>query len=377
MTIVSLTIQQLSDDCGRGQEDMMKSLLAMILAMTVSMPAGSWAQQDQAALRRVHLMTGTGTIPRNPANRLEYLRYATTGEPRLTGRQMLERIPEIQKFARVTVESDEFIAFDKPQELKELSLRIGARLAEPDIAGVVFTHGTNTMEETAYFMNLTIRNDKPVVIVGAQRAFSTLSSDGPLNLLNAIRVAADPVSRGKGTLVVLNDEINAARDVTKANTYRVETFQSRELGILGYADPDKIAFYRAPTRKHTTQSQFDLTQTGELPRVSILYSHAGDDGDLAKAAVAAGVKGLVIAGTGAGHTQNARKILKELHDTTGVVVVRSSRVGAGRVVRDDNWQEPGFVAADNLSPQKARILLQLALTKTSKPDEIQQMFDEY
>lgn len=377
MTIMSLTIQQLSDDCGQGQEDMMKSLLAMILAMTVSMPVGSWAQQDQAALRRVHLMTGTGTIPRNPANRLEYLRYATTGEPRLTGRQMLERIPEIQKFARVTVESDEFIAFDKPQELKELSLRIGARLAEPDIAGVVFTHGTNTMEETAYFMNLTVRNDKPVVIVGAQRAFSTLSSDGPLNLLNAIRVAADPVSRGKGTLVVLNDEINAARDVTKANTYRVETFQSRELGILGYADPDKIAFYRAPTRKHTTQSQFDLTQTGELPRVSILYSHAGDDGDLAKAAVAAGAKGLVIAGTGAGHTQNARKILKELHDTTGVVVVRSSRVGAGRVVRDDNWQEPGFVAADNLSPQKARILLQLALTKTSKPDEIQQMFDEY
>jgi L-asparaginase len=377
MTIMSLTIQQLSDDCGQGQEDMMKSLLAMILAMTVSMPAGSWAQQDQAELRRVHLMTGTGTIPRNPANRLEYLRYATTGEPRLTGRQMLERIPEVQKFARVTVESDEFIAFDKPQELKELSLRIGARLAEPDIAGVVFTHGTNTMEETAYFMNLTIRNDKPVVIVGAQRAFSTLSSDGPLNLLNAIRVAADPVSRGKGTLVVLNDEINAARDVTKANTYRVETFQSRELGILGYADPDKIAFYRAPTRKHTTQSQFDLTQTGELPRVSILYSHAGDDGDLAKAAVAAGAKGLVIAGTGAGHTQNARKILKELHDTTGVVVVRSSRVGAGRVVRDDNWQEPGFVAADNLSPQKARILLQLELTKTSKPDEIQQMFDEY
>ena len=377
MIIMSLTLQQLSDDCGQGQEDMMKSLLAMILAMTVSMPAGSWAQQDQAALRRVHLMTGTGTIPRNPANRLEYLRYATTGEPRLTGRQMLERIPEIQKFARVTVESDEFIAFDKPQELKELSLRIGARLAEPDIAGVVFTHGTNTMEETAYFMNLTVRNDKPAVIVGAQRAFSTLSSDGPLNLLNAIRVAADPISRGKGTLVVLNDEINAARDVTKANTYRVETFQSRELGILGYADPDKIAFYRAPTRKHTTQSQFDLTQTGELPRVSILYSHAGDDGDLAKAAVAAGAKGLVIAGTGAGHTQNARKILKELHDTTGVVVVRSSRVGAGRVVRDDNWQEPGFVAADNLSPQKARILLQLALTKTSKPDEIQQMFDEY
>ncbi len=205
-------------------------------------------------------MTGVGTIPRNPANRLEYLRYATTGEPRLTGRQMLERIPEVQKFARVTVESDELMNFDKPEELKDLALKMAARLAEPDVAGVVFTHGTNTIEETAYFMNLTVRSDKPVVIVGAQRPFSTLSSDGPLNLLNAIRVAGDPSSRGKGTLVVLNDEINAARDVSKTNTYRLETFQSRELGILGYADPDRIVYYRAPTRRHTTQSQFDLTR---------------------------------------------------------------------------------------------------------------------
>ena len=195
--------------------------------------------------------------------------------------------------------------------------------ADPDISGVVFTHGTNTIEETAYFMNLTVRSEKPVVIVGAQRPFSTLSSDGPLNLLNAIRVAADPASRGKGTLVMLNDEINAARDVTKTNTYRVETFQTRELGILGYADPDKIVFYRMPVRKHTVQSQFDLAQTGTLPKVTILYSYSGDDGDLAKAAVAAGAKGLVIAGTGAGHTQNARKVLKELSDTTGAVVVRA------------------------------------------------------
>jgi L-asparaginase len=355
---------------------MMRSLVAMILAMMVSFPAVSSAQ-EQSTLRRVHLLTGAGTIPRNPANRLEYLRYALTGEPRLTGAQMIERIPEIQKFARVTVESDEFIPYDSAADLKALSLLIAKRLADPDIAGAVFTHGTNTIEETAYFMNLTVRSEKPVVIVGAQRPFSTLSSDGPLNLLNAIRVAADPVSRGKGTLVVLNDEINAARDVTKTNTYRTETFQSRELGILGYADPDRVVFYRAPVRKHTVQSQFDLTQIGELPKVTILYSYTGDDGDLAKAAVAAGAKGLVIAGTGAGHTQNARKILKELTDSTGVVVVRSARVGAGRVIRQDNWQEPGFVAADNLSPQKARILLQLALSKTNKPDEIQQMFDEY
>ena len=355
----------------------MRIILVVILALGFSIPMMSSAQNSNPVLQRVHLFTGVGTLPRNPKNRLEFLRYATTGEPRLTGKELIERIPEVQQFARVTVESDEFIQFDTPKELKDLSQRISARLNDPDIAGVVFTHGTNTIEETAYFMNLTVKSEKPVVIVGAQRPFSTLSSDGPLNLLNAIRVAADPASRGKGTLVVLNDEINAARDVTKTNTYRLETFQARELGILGYADPDRIVFYRTPTRKHTIQSQFDLTQINELPKVSILYSYSGDDGDLAKAAVAAGAKGLVIAGTGAGHTQNARKALKELFDATGVVVVRSARVGAGRVVRDDNWQEPGFVAADNLSPQKARILLQLALTKTAKPEEIQKIFDEY
>jgi L-asparaginase len=356
----------------------MRSLLVMILtAAAVSAPGTVSAQQDKPALARVHLFTGVGTLPRNPKNRLEFLRYATTGEPRLTGKELLDRIPEVQQFARVSVESDELLNFDQPDELKSLSLKFSARLNDPDIAGVVFTHGTNTIEETAYFMNLTVRSDKPVVIVGAQRPFSTMSSDAPLNLLNAIRVAADPASRGKGTLVVLNDEINAARDVTKSNTYRFETFQARELGILGYADPDRIVFYRAPVRRHTAQSQFDVGQIGTFPKVAILYSHTGDDGDLAKAAVAAGAKGLVIAGTGAGHTQNARKALKQLHDTAGVVVVRSARVGAGRVIKDDNWQEPGFVAADNLSPQKARILLQLALTRTSNPDEIQKMFDEY
>ena len=355
----------------------MRYLVTLVLAAATLMPGASVAQQGTATLQRVHLVTGVGTLPRNPKNRLEFLRYATTGEPRLTGRELLDRIPEVQQFARVTVESDELLNFDKPEELKSLSQKFAARLSDPDIAGVVFTHGTNTIEETAYFMNLTVRSEKPVVIVGAQRPFSTLSSDAPLNLLNAIRVAAAPSSRGKGTLVVLNDEINAARDVTKSNTYRVETFVARELGVLGYADADKIVFYRAPTRRHTTQSEFDLAQIGSFPKVSILYSYSGDDGELAKAAVAAGARGLVVAGTGAGHTQNARKTLKDLSDSAGIVVVRSSRVGAGRVIRDDNWQEPGFVAADNLSPQKARILLQLALTRTNKPDEIQKMFDEY
>ena len=204
------------------------------------------AQQDKGMSTRVHLMTGPGTLPRNPKDRLNYLRYATTGEDRLTGKQMLERIPEVERFARGSRSRTNFIPYDTGEQLKALSLRMDARFKDPDIAGIVFTHGTNTIEETAYFMNLTVRHEKPVVIVGAQRRSRRSQSDAPLNLLNAIRVAADPASRGKGTLVMLNDEINAARDVTKTNTYRVETFQTRELGILGYADPDRIVFYRAP-----------------------------------------------------------------------------------------------------------------------------------
>jgi L-asparaginase len=333
------------------------------------------SQKDK--LPRVHLMTGPGTLVRNPKNRLEYLRYALTGELCLRGKDLIERLPEVQQFARVTVESEDLLPSDTAEDLKALSLRIDAHLKSPDIAGVVFGHGTNTIEETAYFLNLTLKSDKPLVIVGAQRPFSTLSSDGPLNLLNAIRVAADLTSKGKGVLVVLNNEINAAREVTKTNTYRVETFQSRELGVLGYADPDKIVYYRSPTRKHTTQSEFEVTQMGSFPRVDILFGHAGNDGALAKASAAIGCKGLIIAGTGAGHAQNARQVLKELSDKQGVRIVRSTRVGTGRVVRDDNWHEPGFIAADNLSPQKARILLQLALTKTTSPDEIQRMFVEY
>lgn len=355
----------------------MKTIVYLFIALTLLLAEDSMAQSEKTSLPRVHLMTGPGTLPRNPSNRLEYVRYALDPAARLTGKELVERVPEIQNVARVSVESKDFLPYDQPNELKDLSLKISAHLKDPDIAGVVFTHGTNTIEETAYFLNLTVKSDKPVVIVGAQRPFSTLSSDAPLNLLNAVRVAADRASRGKGVLVLLNDEINAARDVTKTNTYRVQTFQSREIGILGYADPDRIVYYRAPTRKHTAQAEFDLSQVKEFPQVSILYSYAGDSGELAKAAVAAGAKGLIIAGTGAGHTQNARKILKELADKNGVAVVRSARVGAGRVIRDDNWQEPGFIAADNLNPQKARILLQLGLTKTSNADEIQRMFDEY
>ena len=355
----------------------MTKFMVVLLGLVIALPTVASAQQiGSPMLARVHVITGNGTLPRNPKNRLEFLRYATTGEPRLTGKELIERIPEVAQFARVTVESEDFLAFDTPQDLKALSQRISARLQDPDIAGIVFTHGTNTIEETAYFLNLTVRSDKPVVIVGAQRPFSTMSSDAPLNLLNAIRVAAEPASRGKGTLVVLNDEINAARDVTKTNTYRVETFQAREVGILGYADPDRVVFYRAPTRRHTAQSQFDLTRIDEFPKVTILYGYSGDDGDLAKAAVAAGAEASsspVPAPVIPRIAQGAQGALRQDRRRCGAQ--RARRRGPGNPRRQ--LAGAGLRSADNLNPQKARILLQLALTQTTKPDEIQRMFDEY
>jgi len=327
-------------------------------------------------LPHVWFVLGPGTIPRNPSDRLNYLRYALDPAPRLTGEEMLAQVPEIARFARVTVDEDNPWDFNSAESLGRLAAHLTEVLARPDVDGVIVGHGTNTIEETAYWLNLTVKSDKPVVIVGSQRPFSTLSSDGPLNLLNAIRVAGDPASRGKGTLVVLNDEITAARDVTKTNTYRVETFQSREFGFLGYADADQVVYYRAPMRAHTLATEFDVSGVDQFPKVRVLYAHTGGGDELVHAAVAAGARGLVIAGTGAGSTQDMRSALAD-YVQQGIVVVRASRLGAGRVVRDDNYQEPGMVAADNLNPQKAWVLLTLALTRTSDPDAIQAMFDRY
>jgi L-asparaginase len=249
-------------------------------------------------------------------------------------------------------------------------------LDRPDVDGLVHVQGTNSIEETAYLLNLAVHSDKPIVVTGAQRPFTALSSDGAANLFDAIRVAGSTEARGKGVLVVTNNEINAARDVTKTHTYRTHAFRSRDLGLLGYADPDRVLFYRAPTRRHTTASEFDLTHVVQMPHVDILYIHVGSRPGLARAAVEFGAEGLVIAGTGAGSLAELRKELGDIA-ASGIPVVRSARVGEGRVIRDDNWQEPGMIAADTLNPQKAAILLSVALTKTQEPDELQRIFDEY
>ena len=244
--------------------------------------------------------------------------------------------------------------------------------------GVVITHGTNTIEETAYFLNLTLKTDKAVVLVGSMRPSSAISADGYLNLLNAVRVAADPASSGRGTLVVMNDTIHGGRDVTKTATYRVETFKGRDLGPLGYADADgKVAYYHRTAKRHTLETEFSVRNLQSLPRVDVVVSYVGADGTMIDAAVAAGAKGIISAGTGAGRPTPAEDEAFDRAAKKGVIVCQSSRVGSGRVVRSPGLTRRGFVASDNLQPWKARLLLALALTKTTNSDEIQRMFDIY
>jgi len=326
----------------------------------------------------IWLMIGPGTLPGQGVDRMDMLRYAewVSGRKPLTGNELLAVLPEIGRIAKVEVDDKNPHPIDSAKALQAIAGRMELVARRPEVGGIVFVQGTNSIEETAYFLNLTVHTDKPIVVTGAQRPFTALGSDGPLNLIDAIRVAASSKARGVGVLVVANSEINAARDVTKTNTYRLQTFRSRDLGILGYTDPDQIVFYRMPTRRHTINSEFDIANLERLPRVDVIYVFTGARADLANAAVNAGAEGLVIAGSGAGSTGEMRKELAKLA-AQGVVIVRSSRVGDGRVVRDDNWQEPGMVAADNLSPHKAAWLLTLALTRTRDPDAIQRMFDEY
>ena len=192
-----------------------------------------------------------------------------------------------------------------------------------------------------------------------------------------MRLACSPEARGKGAIVAFNGEINAARDVTKTNTYHLQTFRTRDLGLLGYIDPDKIEFYRTPHRRHTVKSEFSLEGVQGIPYVDVLYIHTGTRPGLAQALVGLGAKGIVIASVGAGSPGNLDKEIGEILKNRSAVVVQSSRVGEGRIVRNNNWYEPGMVVADNLSPQKAAILLSLALSKTSDPEQIQRLFDEY
>jgi L-asparaginase len=321
-----------------------------------------------------------GSIAGIGPHRLDYILYSELGQ-HLTIEESLARIPELSGIARIEAEdliSVGSTAIGGPEWLL-LSNRINRIFSEePDVAGIVVTHGTATLEETSYFLHLSVKSAKPVVITGAMRPPTSLGTDADLNLLDAVRVAACPESSGKGLLTVLNSEIHCGRDVTKANTFRVETFRPNELGFLGYADADgNVVFYRTPVRKHTMDTPFDVSQLPAMPRVDIVYSYAGADGLLVDAVRQNGSDGMVLAGFGGGTFPPAVIDAAAAAVRDGMPVVLASRSTAGRVVMTPLKEQQGFMVSDNLPPQKARVLLMLALTVTSDCSEIQQMFYDY
>ena len=331
-------------------------------------------------LPKVQILATGGTISGVGRHRLDYVAYVETGQ-HLTIQEMLARVPEVTQVARVEAEQFANVVSPAltPQHWLELAQRMNQDFrSDPDLSGVVVTHGTATMEETGYFLNLTVKDSRPVVLTGAMRPASALGTDADVNLLAAVRTAASPSAVNKGVMVVLNDEISAAREVSKTNTYRVETFKPGELGLLGYADSDgAVVFYRSPTRRHTHQSAFQVDELTSLPRVDVIYVYQGADGLLVRCLAEHGVEGIVIASLGGGSLTPGIEEAATEAVSRGVTVVISSRVGHGRVALTPKREALGFIVADNLNPQKARVLLMLALATTRDRATIQRLFDEH
>jgi L-asparaginase len=351
------------------------STLLVVLLIALAAPARSRAQD----VPRIRLVATGGTISNKTGGRL-------------TAEELVQSMPGIERYAKP--EFEQFSNLASSELTLDQWLSLSKRLNElfrtdPGIAGLVVTGGTDTLEELAYFLDLTVRSDKPVVVVGSMRNPSTLGYEGAANLLEGFRVAASPEARGKGALVVLNDEINAAREVTKTDALRLNTFQTRGYGVLGVVDADRVAFYRAPVKRHGAKSEFDITAVAKLPRVDVILVYQGADGDLINAAADAGAKGIVIAGAGAGATSGTQGAGIDYATKKGVFVVTTTRAGSGRIAgRGGRGGRGGAagpppeeirrrIAGEDLAPVKARVLLMLALTRTTDPAEIQRIFTEY
>lgn len=292
---------------------------------------------------------------------------------------LIKAVPQIRDLADISWE--QIANIDSSNMCDEIWLRLAKKIAKlfaEGIDGVVITHGTDTMEETAYFLNLTIKSDKPVVLVGAMRPSTAISADGPKNLYNAVALVVNKEAKNKGVMVAINDKILSARGVVKTHSLNVDAFSSPDFGDLGYIVDGKVFFYNNVTKAHTKNTPFDVSKLTSLPKVDILYSYSNDgSGVAAKALFEHGTKGIVVAGSGAGSIhKNQKDVLKELLKK-GLKVVVSSRVVAGCVAVSDSDEKLGFISAEDLNPQKARVLLMLALTKTSGPKKIQEYFLKY
>jgi len=324
-----------------------------------------------ATLPKVVLFTTGGTIQSKGEHRDKLFEYT---DGKVTPKELTDDLPELQTIAAIeTVEISNVGSGEigAPQLLK-LVKAINAALARPDVTGAVVTHGTSTLEETAYFLHLTVKSTKPVVVVGAMRPFTAISRDGPFNLYNSVRVAITPEAVGKGVMVVLDDTIHSARFVTKGNTYHVDTFVDRDIGPLGFTDSDRVVFYRTPLSRHTSNSEFDVSILETLPMVDIVYGYQEASAAPLEALITAGAKGIILNDGAPSFKKGSLKALSE-----GIVVVQSDRKGSGRVVLSEHSAGRGVITADSLNAQKARVLLRLALTKTTDAKEIQRIFNTY
>ncbi|WP_416807030.1 type II asparaginase [Bacillus safensis] len=293
--------------------------------------------------------------------------------------KVIDSVPQLKDIANVTGEQVANVGSENVDNalLLKLAKRVNELLKDDQVDGIVITHGTDTLEETAYFLHLVVKSDKPVVVVGSMRPASAISADGPLNLYHAVKIASAKEAKGKGVMVTLNDRIASARFITKANTTTTDAFKSLEQGYIGVVTGEVVSFYNEPTRKHTTESEFDVSKIKELPQVDILYGYQNDQKYMYDAAVKAGAKGIVVAAAGNGTMST--EAIKGATDAVkkDVVVVRSSRTGNGIVTREKTDDEHHFVSSDSLNPQKARILLMLALTKTKDPVKVQRYYEQY
>ncbi|HEY7515931.1 MAG TPA: type II asparaginase [Vicinamibacteria bacterium] len=326
---------------------------------------------------RVRILATGGTIAGKAASEVDE-GYSSGGLP---VDALLRALPDLERLADVKGEQ---IAQIGSQDMNDalwlrLAARVSALFAADDAEGVVVTHGTDSMEETAYFLHLVVRSDRPVVLTGAMRPATSLSADGPLNLYNAVAVAAHADARGRGAIVVLNDDLHSARDVTKSNTTDVQTFVSPGPGLLGTASYGRIRYFRRPSRRHTAESEFSVDGLERLPRVDVLYAHASMPPDLVEASVSRGARGIVVAGMGNGNVTSAAAEALAGAARKGVVVVRSTRVVSGDVGRNIELDDDalGLVAADQLNPQKSRVLLQLCLSSGMDAIGVQDAFYRY
>lgn len=352
------------------------TLIALSLAATAAAQNAAQSSSSPDLPNVVVLATG-GTIAGAAGSDVQSA--YTSGQVGVE--QLIAAVPQAKKLANLRGEQISNIGSQDMNDEVWLTLakRINELVARPDVTGVVITHGTDTIEETAYFLNLVVKSKKPVVLTAAMRPSTALSADGPLNYYNAVAVAANKDAAGRGVLVVVNDWIHGASSLTKTSTTAVQTFLSPVTGLIGTVAYGTVEWYRMPIGRHTSNSDFTVAANSELPRVDIIMASENMDGALIDAAVAAGARGIVIAGVGNGNMTAAALKALAAQARRGVVCVRSSRVATGIVGRnvEVNDDSLGLVASLGLNPQKSRVLLRLALTQTRDPKVIQRYFDQY